>query len=57
MIGYCPGSYGEGKPYTTKHGKRKVTAQCPVCGKRMAYVTLHALPLKPRGLGAHKAKP
>lgn len=52
----CPGSYGDGAPYTTKHGTRLVTAACPVCGKRVAYVTAHGLPTKPRVLGAHAAK-
>jgi hypothetical protein len=52
----CPGSYGDGAPYTTKHGTRVVTAACPVCGKRVAYVTAHGLEHKPRVLGAHAAK-
>lgn len=55
----CSGSYGDGKPYTTRHGsgpKSRVTAECPVCGKRVSYVTAHALPLKPRVLGSHEPK-
>jgi hypothetical protein len=49
----CSGSYGHAKPDTTRHGKRMVTGECPACGKRVAFVTLHALPLRPRGLGRH----
>jgi hypothetical protein len=56
----CPGSYGDGKPDTTRHPsnpKGRVTGECPACGKRVSYVTAHALPLKPRVLGLHEAKP
>jgi len=54
----CPGSFGDSAPNTTRHPnspKGRVTAACPVCGKRVSYVTAHALPLKPRVLGRHDA--
>lgn len=51
--GVCAGSYGRAAPYTTKHGSARVTGQCPACGKRVSFVTLHALPGRPRGLARH----
>ena len=53
--GYCAGSY-QVNAYvsgTVKHGHR-VTAECAHCHRRISLVTLHALPLKPRGLGQHR---
>jgi len=56
----CDGSYGDGVQNTYRFpadGVRKgrVTAQCPVCGRRVALVTLYADANKGRGLGRHDA--